>query len=60
MKIRTYAKSIGFEIVGKIRYMGKRGILNRCYMDEAGNTFLIDMALGTIQIITPKKDKRRV
>ena len=39
MTLREFAKSRGFEIVGKIRY---RGLLDRgCkwYTDEAGNEF---------------------
>lgn len=58
MKIRNYAKSIGFEVVGKLTYMGKRGLAHRWYMDEAKNKFFIDLCVGDVCIKTNKKDKK--
>ena len=58
MKIRAFAKSVGFNVVGKINYMGKWDLTNRWYMDEAGNTYLLDMSLGTIRIIVRNKNRR--
>lgn len=55
MKIRDYAKASGFEVVGKIRYMGKWDALNRWYMDDAGNAYLVDVVIGGIRIIPRKK-----
>lgn len=55
MKIRSFAKSVGFDVVGKITYMGKWNLLNRWYMDEGLNAYLIDIAIGTIRIIPHKK-----
>lgn len=55
MKIREYAKSVGFDVVGKITYLGKIGLLNRCYKDEGGNIYLIDISIGTIKIKPNKK-----
>ena len=51
MKIRNYAKSIGFEVVGKLTYMGKRGLAHRWYMDEAGNNYFINICIEDIKII---------
>ena len=50
MKIRDYAKSVGFEVVGKIRYIGLRKLSCRWYMDDAGNAYVIDTATGEIEI----------
>lgn len=58
MKIRAFAKSVGFEVVGKIRYMGKWDLSNRWYMDDVGNTYLVDVVIGGIRII-PTTRKRR-
>ena len=55
MKIRTFAKSVGFEVVGKLTYMGKWDIINRWYMDEARNIYLVDIVLGTVRIKPRKK-----
>lgn len=55
MKIRDYAKSVGFDVVGNLRLMGKWNICNRWYMDEAQNVYLVDIVLGTIRIIPHKK-----
>ena len=52
MKIRDYAKSVDFEVVGKITYMGKRNLSTRVYMDEAKNEYWLDEVLGTICIVT--------
>ena len=51
MKIREYAKSVGFDVVGKLTYIGKYGLSNRLYMDEDKNRYLIDTILGDIRII---------
>ena len=58
MKIRDYAKSVGFEIVGKLTYMGKWNLCNRWYMDEHGNAYLVDVVIGGIRIIPNKKSLR--
>lgn len=48
MSIREYAKSVGFEIVGKLNRFPKGetyGVDNRkqrAYIDEAGNEYYID------------------
>ena len=60
MKIRNYAKSIGFEVVGKLTYMGKRGLAHRWYMDEAGNNYFIDVCDGTVNIIPKAGDRKTV
>ena len=52
MKIRDYAKSVGFEVVGKITYLGKRNRDTRVYIDEAKNEYWLDEVLGTICIVT--------
>lgn len=54
MKIRDYAKSVGFEIVGKLSYMGKWDLSTRCYTDEGKNLFFVD-ELGMIRIKPAKK-----
>ena len=58
MKIREYAKSVGFEIVGKLTYMGKWNLCNRWYMDEARNVYLVDVVIGGISIIPNRKSLR--
>ena len=50
MKIREYAKSVGFAVIGKLTLMGKYGLCTRCYMDEGKNRYLIDMVTGEIRI----------
>lgn len=55
MKIRDYAKAVGFEVVGKLTYMGKWNLCSRWYMDEARNTYLVDVVIGGISIIPHKK-----
>lgn len=55
MKIRDFAKSVGFDVVGKIRYMGKWNISNRWYMDDACNVYLVDVVIEGIKIIPSKK-----
>lgn len=55
MKIRDYAKSVGFDVVGKITYVYKKGLTIRCYMDDGGNRYLVDTSIGTIEIIPCKK-----
>ena len=55
-KIREYAKTVGFEIVGKISYLGKRDLCTRVYTDEAGNLFLLDVVIGGIRIIPRKSN----
>ena len=54
MKIRNYAKSIGFEVVGKLTYMGKRGLAHRWYMDEAGNKYFINICIDNVEIVPSK------
>ena len=54
MKIRDYAKSVGFEIVGKLSYMGKWDLSTRCYADENKNLFLVD-EFGMIRIRPHRK-----
>lgn len=54
MRIRDYAKSIGFEVVGKLKNIGKRGLANRWYMDEAGNKYIVDICIGDVQIVSNK------
>jgi hypothetical protein len=54
MKIRDYAKYAGFEIVGKLTYMGKWDLSTRCYADEAKNLFLVD-DLGMVRIRPHRK-----
>ena len=51
MKIRDYAKSVGFNVVGKITYLGKWDLSTRCYTDEAQNLYLIDENIGTVRIL---------
>ena len=58
MKIRAYAKSVGFTVVGKLRLVGKWDICNRWYADDAGNAYLVDVVIGGIRII-PSSRKRR-
>lgn len=55
MKIRAYAKSVGFEVVGKIRYLGKWDLSSRWYMDDVGNSYLVDVVIGGIRIIPRKR-----
>ncbi len=54
MKIRDFAKSVGFEIVGKLTYMGKWDLSTRCYADENKNLFLVD-DIGMIRIKPHRK-----
>ena len=58
MKIRDYAMAVGFEVVGKLTYMGKWDLSNRWYADEARNAYLVDVVIGGIRII-PHTRKRR-
>lgn len=55
MKIRAYAKSVGFEVIGKLTYMGMRKLRYRWYMDDVGNAYLIDIATGEIEIVQRRK-----
>jgi hypothetical protein len=55
MKIRDYAKYVGFEIVGKLTYMGKWDLSTRCYTDEAKNLYLVDVVVGGIRILPNRK-----
>jgi hypothetical protein len=50
MKIRDFAKSVGFEVCGKLTYMGKWDLSSRWYMDEERNIYLVDTIIGTIRI----------
>ena len=51
MKIRSFAKSVGFEVVGKLRYMGRWDRSNKWYMDDARNAYVVDTTIGCIRII---------
>lgn len=55
MKIRDYAKSVGFDVCGKLRYMGKWDRNTRWFMDEGQNAYLIDEVIHTIRIKPQKK-----
>ena len=55
MKIRNYAKSISFDVVGKLRYMGKWDRNTRWFYDEGQNAYLIDDVIKTVRIIPNKK-----
>ena len=55
MKIRAFAKEVGFEVVGKLTYMGKWDLSNRWYTDEAKNAYIVDVVVGGIRIIPRKK-----
>ena len=55
MNIRKFAKSVGFTVVGKLRYMGKWNLLGRYYMDEAQNIYILFTSIGTIKIIPHDK-----
>ena len=57
MKIREYAKTVGFTVVGNLRLMGKWDLCNRWYMDEAGNAYVVNVVIGGISIIP--RHKRR-
>lgn len=54
-KIRTYAKSIGFDVIGKLRYMGKWNRNNRWFMDDEQNVYLINDVCQSIDILPKKK-----
>ena len=58
MKIREYAKAAGFEVIGKLTYMGKWDLCSRWYMDEARNAYLVDVVIGGISIIPNRKSLR--
>ena len=55
MKIRAYAKEVGFTVVGKLRLMGKWDLCTRWYADEAYNAYLVNVVIGGIRIIPHKK-----
>lgn len=57
MKIRDYAKAVGFTVVGKLHLVGKWDICNRCYADDAGNAYLVNTVIGGVRII-PRKKRR--
>ena len=57
MKIRTYAESVGFQVIGRITYLGKYGLDYRQYVDEAGNRYLIDTIFGDVRIEPVKRRK---
>lgn len=58
MRIRDFAKSVGFDVIGKIAYMGKWDLSTRYYADEAYNLYLVDIVIGGIRIIPSKKSLR--
>lgn len=39
MNIREFAESVGFEIIGKLKYIKKEKDGTRVYYDKAGNEF---------------------
>ena len=53
--IRTYAKSVGFCVVGKLHYMGKWDMHTRWFVDDAGNLYLVDDIIKSIDIRPNKK-----
>ena len=55
MTIRDYAKSVGFDVVGKLKYMGKWNRRTKYFADDAKNAFLIDDYTKEIGIIPNKK-----
>lgn len=57
MKIREFAKETGFKIIGKLTYMGKWDLCNRWYMDERGNVYVVDVVIGGIKIIPPRRER---
>ena len=59
MKIREYAKAVGFEVIGKLALMGKYHLHSRMYMDEGKNRYLIDTATGDIRIIAAPTTKAK-
>jgi hypothetical protein len=59
MKIRDFAKSVGFDVCGKLTYMGKWDLSTRCYMDENKNLYLVDEILGFIRIKPNRKSLRK-
>ena len=54
MKIRDYANSVGFVVVGKLTYMGKWDLSTRCYADENKNLFFVN-DIGMIWIKPHRK-----
>ena len=59
-KIRGFCKANGFEVEGRLSYMGMWDHCNRWYMDEAQTAYLLDTVMGTIRIIRPhRKEIRR-
>lgn len=52
MNIREFAKSVGFEVVGKITYLGKESRNTRVYLDEAGNEYWLNSLSESITIVT--------
>ena len=43
MTVREFAKSVGFEVVGKLKHM--KAVRNqKWYIDEAGNEYWLDNA----------------
>ena len=54
-KIRTYAKSVGFDVIGKLRYMGKWDRNSRWFMDNEQNIYLLNDVTQGISIMPKKK-----
>lgn len=50
--IRKYAKSVGFEIKGKLKRVDDIDRNTRFYIDEAENEYIVNVINGTICIIT--------
>jgi len=55
MNIRAYAQAVGFQVVGRISYLGKYDLSLRQYIDEAGNRYLIDTVLDKISIVPARR-----
>ena len=50
--IKKYAKSVGFEVIGKLKRVADIDINTRCYIDEAENEYILNLNNGKICIIT--------
>lgn len=55
MKIRDYAKAVGFAVVGKLRLVGWWDLCTRWYADDAGNAYLVNTVIGGVRIIPRNK-----
>ena len=57
MKIRQYANTVGFTVVGRLHLVGKWDLCTRWYADDAGNAYLVNVVIGGIRIIPARKEK---